>query len=53
MNCKTCKYAIYDPRWTEYKCMKKRERVEKIPQRCRDYEKGTPQEKAYEDTDGE
>jgi hypothetical protein len=44
-NCKTCKNAIFDETWGEYKC-KARETVIYIlldSNECSDYKKGTPE----------
>ena len=43
--CKTCKHALYDEVWGEYKC--RLSRYVRYPkdamQKCDDYEKGTPE----------
>lgn len=41
--CKTCKNAIFDPVWGEYKCSVLQRRVRSEPvTNCRFYKKGKP-----------
>lgn len=43
-NCKTCANAIYDKRYGEYKCKKKKVTIYDVITvvNCKDYVKGTP-----------
>lgn len=42
--CKTCKHAIFDPLWGDYKCSKTQRRVtdDEFRNGCDEYEKGVP-----------
>lgn len=43
-DCKHCKYALYDPCWTEYKCALKQIDIPNPPEEfgCKSYQKGRP-----------
>lgn len=43
-NCSTCKHALFNPVWGEYKCSKTGLVVYDIStnENCKDYEKGEP-----------
>lgn len=43
-NCTRCRYAIYDPKWTEWKCALKQFDIPNPPEEfgCKSYKKGKP-----------
>lgn len=43
-NCKTCRYALYDPKWTEYKCALKQFDIPNPPEEfgCKSHQPGRP-----------
>ena len=43
-DCKHCRYALYDPLWTEYKCALKQFDIPNPPEEfgCKSYQKGRP-----------
>ena len=48
-DCKHCKYAIYDPLWTEYKCALKHFDIPNPPEEfsCKSYQKGRPRHSRF------
>lgn len=49
MKCETCKNAIFDPVWGEYKCRVRHQRIYKPPMDiCEWYDKGEPTESKEE-----
>lgn len=46
MNCKTCKHAIFDPLWGDYKCSEKQRCVTvfELHKGCKEYVEGTPKD---------
>ena len=48
-DCKHCRYAIYDPLWTEYKCALKHFDIPNPPEEfsCKSYQKGRPRHSRF------